>query len=202
VSNATLIALVGPSGAGKTTLARALQALGFGRIPTTTTRSPRADEVVGRDLFSVPAQRFNQMRTSNEVIATVEYSSASYGVQLKHLRSAAQTALPQIIIVEPSGLQALRAFADHAQMRFLTVFVTLSAEAVSTRLQSRYSKEDGRDDELADRLGRAISEVNQWRTVYPWDLVLESGDVKLDAESVYDLITRPTEPTESFAACA
>ncbi len=202
MSNATLIALVGPSGAGKTTLARALQGAGFGRIATTTTRSPRTDEVAGRDLHTVTNQRFNQMRTSSEVIATCEYSSACYGVQLKHLRASAATALPQIIIVEPSGIAVLKDFATKAEMRFAAVFVTLSADVVRVRLNARYANETGREGERDDRLARALAEVDQWRSVYPWDLVVESGDTQIDTESVYDLITRPVEPIESFAACA
>lgn len=202
MSNATLIALVGPSGAGKTTLARALQAAGFGRIATTTTRAPRADEVVGRDLHTVTYQRFNQMRTSNSVIAVCEYSSACYGVQLQHLRVAAATALPQIIIVEPSGIAALKKFAAEADVRFAAVFVTLSSDVVRARLESRYANEEGREEEREDRLARGLAEVNQWRNIYPWDLVVESGDTQLNVEMVYDLITRPVEPADTFAACA
>lgn len=202
MSNASLVALVGPSGAGKTTLARALQAAGCGRIATTTTRPARADEILGRDLHSVPLQQFNQLRTSGRVTATCEYSSASYGVQIKHLQAAAATALPQIIIVEPSGVSALRKFAEEAGMRFASVFVTLSADVVRTRLEARYANEEDRDVERDDRLVRALAEVNQWRNAYPWDLVVESGDTKLDADAVFDLITRPIEPADSFAACA
>jgi guanylate kinase len=147
MSNAILVALVGPSGAGKTTLARALQAAGFGRIATTTTRAPRADEVVGRDLHTVSLQQFARMRTSSEVIATVEYSTASYGVQFKHLHAASLTALPQIIIVEPSGIEALKRFASQAKMKFAAVFVTLSPQIVRDRLETRYANEGGRDEE-------------------------------------------------------
>jgi guanylate kinase len=203
MSTATLIALVGPSGAGKTTLARALQAAGFGRIATTTTRTARADEVLGRDLNTVSKLKFSQMRTSNEVVATCEYSSQCYGVQLKHLRAAAATGLPQIIIVEPSGLADLKRFADEAKMHFAAVFVTQSAELVRERLQRRYASEDGRAAEYADRVERAQQEVQQWRDVYAWDLIADSGDVKRDIEGVYDLVTRVSVgQTDSFAVCA
>lgn len=202
MSNATLIALVGPSGAGKTTLARALQAVGFGRIATTTTRQARSDEVAGRDLHTVSFQKFNQLRTSNSVIATVEYSSASYGVQVQHLRQAAATALPQIIVVEPSGISALKSWAAGAGMRFAAVFVTLSADVVRERLASRYASEEGREEERDDRLARALSEVNQWRDAYAWDLVVESGDTQRDVDSLVEMMTRPEMDDAIVAACA
>jgi len=203
MSSATLITLVGPSGAGKTTLARALQAVGFGRIATTTTRSARSDEVVGRDLHVVSPQRFNQLRSSNSLLAVCDdYSSASYGVQVQHLRAAAATALPQIIIVEPSGIAALESWAAEAGMPFAAVFVTSSVAAVRSRLEARYAHEAERRDERQDRLARALREAEEWRQVYAWDLVADSGNTQQDVEAVLELTTRPSEPTDTFAACA
>jgi len=202
VSSAVLITLVGPSGAGKTTLARALQAAGMGRIPTTTTRPARIDEVSGRDLHVVSIQRFNQLRSSNALIATCDYSSASYGVQLKHLHAAAATAVPQIIIVEPSGVSPLKSWAADADMRFAAIFVTLSAAAVRARLETRYAGEKGRDRERDDRLARALEEATQWRHAYEWDFIAETGDTRLDAEAILEVVARAAEPGETFAACA
>jgi len=199
VSNATLITLVGPTAAGKTTLARALQQAGLGRIATTTTRAPRPDEVLGRDLHVVSEQRFNQLRSANALIATCNYSRASYGTQVRHLRAAAATALPQVIVVEPSGLTPLRSWAEEAGMGFRAVFVTSPVHLVWERLDGRYAQNPQDLTELEDRRRRADQETMQWRQLYAWDWVAENGSTEHEVEAILDLATRPAEPHHTLA---
>lgn len=201
-SESALAALVGPTGAGKTSLARILQWAGVRRIATTTTRAARTGEVPGRDLHVITPARFCALRAANELIAVCEYSSASYGVQVQHLREAAASALAHVIIVEPSGVPALKSWAFEAGLRFAAVFVTASVDSIQKRLEERYASENGTAKEREDRMRRVQREIHDWPGAYAWDIALDGGEIVRDAQAVLDLIGASTAPVSDAFECA
>lgn len=76
-----MILLAGPTGSGKTTIAKSLEKLGYNIIPTYTTREPRPD-----DAFTecISEKDFKSMLSMNKFISshtfTASFGNVSYGI--------------------------------------------------------------------------------------------------------------------------
>lgn len=74
--------IVGPSGAGKTSLTNALISIrtGLKRAITVTTRQPRLGEVDGKDYIFVSQEKFEEMKVAGEFFETDSAFGESYGI--------------------------------------------------------------------------------------------------------------------------
>lgn len=99
-----ILVIVGPSGVGKSTLARNLEKTTMARIwPTVTTRMTRADEAVGH-IFATDKE-FDLMKDSMLGEVTLPGLSARYGLSKQHMPARENL----IILARPSMVPALRA---------------------------------------------------------------------------------------------
>lgn len=83
--------LVGPSGAGKTTIAKELVEVHPGRFApsvSATTRSPRGVERHGRDYLFVSRSRFRELIAAGLLAEWAEVHGEYYGTPLENLREA------------------------------------------------------------------------------------------------------------------
>src|SRR3974390_3212832 len=94
-SNAALrrgfcLILSSPSGAGKTTLARALLAseAGLAHSVSVTTRPPRPGETGGVDYFFVSKERFDAMREGGELLEWAQVFDNFYGTPAQPVKEA------------------------------------------------------------------------------------------------------------------
>ena len=181
-----LIAVVGPTGSGKTTVARLLEAKGLTRIASITTRRPRPGEVVGRDLHVTTDVEFERLLSRGELIAPVRYGTTDYGVRRSHLALTAGRNSPCVIIVEPSGLGPLHRWAQEEGVGFYSVFLAVTPEALTDRLQHRYRQT--RSAELSERLAAANSEAQTWVAKWPYDLIVTNEDSDALATMISTLI--------------
>lgn len=154
----TLLVLSAPSGAGKTTLVKALLA----RDPSLrfsisyTTRKPRPGETDGKDYCFVDRERFQQMVASGEFLEHAEVFGNFYGTsrgQVEALRAGGHDVLLEI---DWQGARQIRANAPDCR----TVFIMPpSVTELERRLRTRATDSE---DVIRRRLGQALDDMSHW----------------------------------------
>src|SRR5688572_28672310 len=106
-----LFVIAAPSGAGKTSLVRALMeqepALGFSI--SCTTRPARATEVHGRDYFFVDGERFQQIVEAGEFLEHAQVFDYRYGTSRAQVEQALASGKDLILEIDWQGAQQIRA---------------------------------------------------------------------------------------------
>ncbi|MGC1588373.1 MAG: guanylate kinase, partial [Rhodomicrobium sp.] len=101
--------LSSPSGAGKTTLARALLASEAGLCSSisVTTRPPRSGEAEGVDYFFVPREKFEAMRERGELLEWAQVFGNYYGTPAQPVRDALAAGKDMILDVDWQGAASI-----------------------------------------------------------------------------------------------
>lgn len=82
-----ILIITGPSGTGKTTLANMLvERLPFlQKVITTTTRSPRANEINGKDYYFISQKQFEDNIAHEQMVEWARFSNSFYGTEKQEL---------------------------------------------------------------------------------------------------------------------
>jgi guanylate kinase len=163
-----LFIISGPSGAGKGTALDWMVGSGMvRRVPTYTTRAPRATEINGREYNFVSDEAFTKLREEGQLIEyTRTYSDSYYGSPRELLDS--QDPTPLAAELEPTGYVKVRAMSAR---RVIGIFVTTKTE---TELRTRLA-ERGMLPDTDNRL-RIRSLQQTWAWVYDYILVNDDRD--------------------------
>lgn len=96
---ARVIVLMGPSGAGKTALATALETAGIARrVVTCTTRAPRPGEVPGADYIFCTLSDFMAMNEAGALAESEFIHDHWYGVPLTGITAALAGPEPHTVV--------------------------------------------------------------------------------------------------------
>ena len=156
--NGQLWVIAAPSGAGKTSLVRAL----LERDPTLkfsisyTTRAPRAAEVDGHDYFFVPKDKFLEM-TRND--AFLEYACVFdnwYGTGREHVANLLATGSSVVLEIDWQGARQVRERAPDSHSVFI---LPPSVAELERRLRGRKTDSDA---VIERRLRDARSDMTHW----------------------------------------
>lgn len=166
-----LFILSSPSGAGKTTITRAL----LDRDPqltisvSVTTREPRPGEVDGRDYHFVSKEKFDAMVDGNELLEYAKVFGNYYGTPLGPVEEALANSQDIIFDIDWQGTQQLK---QKLVNDLVTVFILPpSKEELERRLRSR--QQDG-EDVIRMRMQKASDEISH----YPeYDYVIVNHDL-------------------------
>ena len=164
--------LSSPSGAGKTTLARALLASdeGLANSISVTTRSPRPGEAEGADYFFVPRDRFESLRDAGELLEWAEVFGNLYGTPAQPVMRALAEGKDVVFDVDWQGAAQIASALPGDTAR---VFILApSAEELSRRIYARGT--DSREV-IEARLKAAALEISHWNE---YDYVLVNSDVE------------------------
>lgn len=113
-----LIILVGPSGAGKTTIETSLVERGVKKMISATTRAPRVGEVHGEDYFFLTEEEF--LRDSGKFFETAQYAGNYYGTLCSQVNKAAMSKDAYVTVMEIEGAKKLReAFPDNVLLLYV-----------------------------------------------------------------------------------
>lgn len=163
--------LSSPSGAGKTTLSRALLA-DDGDIAmsvSVTTRLPRAGEVDGRDYHFRDVAGFNRMRDAGDLLEWAPVHGNFYGTPRAPVMERLAEGRDVMFDIDWQGAQQL---TDKAGGDVVRIFILPpSAAVLAQRLRTRGL--DG-EDVVQRRLAGASIEIGHWAE---YDYVLVNADL-------------------------
>ncbi len=156
--HARLLILSAPSGAGKTSLARALVDSGNSTVLSVshTTRAPRPGEVEGKDYYFVDRETFLQMVARDEFLEYAEVFGNSYGTSRPAVEAMLESGLNVILDIDWQGARKVRRLMPQA----LSIFVLPpSVQELRARLNSR-----GQDSDtvIEQRMQQAINEMTHY----------------------------------------
>ena len=153
--NRFLVVLSAPSGAGKTTIARALMETrdDVGYSVSATTRSPREDEVDGVDYHFDDAEEFAARLAEGEFLESAKYGDQWYGTLESEVNQVLASQRHVILDIEVQGAGAVRGRRNDVVSIFI---LPPSAAALVERLGGRNTENP---DNLASRLRTAVYEL-------------------------------------------
>ena len=166
-----MLVLSSPSGAGKTTISRALLAgdENLSMSVSATTRKPRPGEIEGRDYFFMEPVDFNLLVHKDELLEHAKVFGNYYGTPSAPVRDALVEGKDILFDIDWQGTQQL---AQKAGDDLVSVFVLPpSTQALEKRLKSRAQDSD---EVVAQRMSKASEEISHWRE---YDYVVVNDDV-------------------------
>ena len=154
----TLFIVSAPSGAGKTSLLKALMARD-GSVTFSvsyTTRAPRPGEVDGRDYHFIDPERFAAMRAANEFLESAEVYGNGYGTGIADVREELDRGRKVVLEIDWQGARQVRKRMPEAVSIFI---LPPSRECLRARLTERGTDSEATIDR---RMAVATAEMAHW----------------------------------------
>ncbi len=178
-----MLVLSSPSGAGKTTISRAL----LERDPTlemsvsVTTRPRRPGEKEGRDYYFIDPTEFALMRNRQELLEHAKVFDHYYGTPRAPVEDAIARGRDIVFDIDWQGTQQLK---QTARDDLVSVFILPPSTAeLERRLQTR-----ARDpkDVVARRMAKVVDEISHWAE---YDYIIVNRDVEESVRHVEAIVT-------------
>ena len=168
-----MLVLSSPSGAGKSTISRAL----LNRDPdismsvSVTTRPIRPGETDGEDYIFVDQEKFEQMTAAAEFLEYATVFENSYGTPKGPVEEILKQGRDVLFDVDWQGTQQL---AEDAREDLVSVFILPpSVDELEKRLRNRAQDSE---EVVRKRMARAASEMSHWAE---YDYVIVNEDVEV-----------------------
>jgi guanylate kinase len=166
-----MLVLSSPSGAGKSSIARALLANDRDLILSisVTTRGRRPSEVEGVHYHFIDARSFSRMRDGGELLEWAEVHGNLYGTPRAAVEQALSAGRDVLFDIDWQGTQQLKsAMTDDV----VTIFILPPTMAeLHARLERRA---EDREEVIAQRLKNARAEIAHWPE---YDYILVNDDL-------------------------
>jgi guanylate kinase len=174
-----LLVLSGPGGVGKSTVAKKLREAGdFWVSVSATTRSPRDNEVDGKDYFFVSEDEFSRMIKADEFLEWAEFAGNRYGTPQEGVEQALLLGKNVLLEIEIEGAKQVKAHLPQSVLVFLE---PPTWEELVARLEGRGTDSPER---RADRLKLAQEEL---ALASFFDVVLINDQVETVVEKLIEL---------------
>lgn len=162
-----LIGLCGKSGTGKSTIAKEIEALGYNRVVTDTTRPPRPGEEHGIDYWFDSEEMWQELWNEKQFVEHTSYKVASgdiwkYGITVGALDDAGENA---VIILNPDGVKAFK----RKRIPVKIVLIETDKETLLQRLELR-------GDNPAEAARRLAADENDFKDMHRYaDLKIKNN---------------------------
>ncbi len=169
-----LFVISAPSGAGKTTLCTRLldELSGLEFSISHTTRSPRPNEVHGKDYFFVSEDEFQRLVKEDAFLEWARVHGNFYGTSKEQVISKLSKGIDVILDIDVQGARQVKERFPGA----ITIFILPpSWEVLEERLKSRGSEDK---EKLRIRLQNALKELEEV-TSYEYVVINDKLDVAL-----------------------
>ena len=188
-----MLVLSSPSGAGKTTISRALldgdDALELS--VSATTRTPREGEVNGVHYHFISDDRFGALIDEDGLLEWANVFNNAYGTPRAAIEKALSEGRDVLFDIDWQGTQQLR---QKMPQDLVSVFVLPpSLAALETRLKSRQQMTGETDEQVAYRLSKAPAEVSHWAE---YDFIIVNSDIEQSVAQVRAILTAERQRRE------
>jgi len=188
-----MLVLSSPSGAGKTTISRALldsdDALELS--VSATTRAPREGEVDGVHYHFISDDRFRALIDEDGLLEWANVFNNAYGTPRAAIEKALSEGRDVLFDIDWQGTQQLR---QKMPQDLVSVFVLPpSLAALETRLKSRQQMTGETDEQVAYRLSKAPAEVSHWAE---YDFIIVNSDIEQSVAQVRAILTAERQRRE------
>jgi guanylate kinase len=177
-----MLVLSSPSGAGKSTIARAL----LERDPdiamsvSCTTRPPRPGEVDGTDYHFVSVEKFQAMVADGQFLEHARVFDNFYGTPRQPVEAALASGRDVLFDIDWQGTQQL---GQNARSDLVTVFILPpSVEELERRLRGRAQDSD---EVVRKRMAKAGDEMSHW---FEYDYILLNTEVERSFARVQSIL--------------
>ncbi len=167
--SARLFVISAPSGAGKTSLVKALlERLPELRVSTShTTRPPRPNEANGREYYFVDNTEFDRLAAAGAFLEHARVFDNQYGTGHAQLEEKLAAGHDVILEIDWQGARQVRAAMPDCRSIFI---LPPSCEALRTRLTNRHTDSAA---VIARRLADAVTDMSHYRE---FDYVVVNDD--------------------------
>lgn len=175
-----VLILSGPSGTGKTTLCQRLME----KLPelsfnvSHTTRSPRENEIDGRDYHFISVKEFQAKLERGDFLEWTNFNGNFYGTSLESIKISRENGNDIILDLDVQGAKNLN------KLKFPGIFIFLippSIEELKSRLTSRGTESDAI---IRQRMERAINEIKE---CLEYDYILTSNEVEKSVNNIISI---------------
>ncbi len=177
-----MVILSSPSGAGKTTLVKLLcERKGFAISISHTTRTPRSNEVNGKDYHFIDNQRFEEMINKQEFLEYAKVFNNFYGTTKSNVYDLLSKGNNVIFDIDWQGTNQI--ISRKLRNKLLTFFVLPpSREELFKRLSNR----DMKDKLIAEeRMKQFDKDVLHWKD---YDYVIINNDLEICYKQISEYI--------------
>ena len=177
-----MIILSSPSGAGKTTLVKLLsERKGFVTSISHTTRTPRSNEVDGKDYYFVDSKKFEKMIKSKEFLEYAKVFKNFYGTTKLNIFKELKKGNNVIFDIDWQGTNQI--ISQKLKNKLLTFFILPpSREELFKRLSNR----DMKDKLIAEeRMKQFDKDVLHWKD---YNYVIINNDLEICYKQISDYI--------------
>ncbi len=178
-----MLVLSSPSGAGKTTISRALLKTDehLTMSISVTTRAPRPGEEHGRDYFFVAEPEYHKMVKGGELLEHARVFDNFYGTPRSYVEQQLAAGRDVLFDIDWQGTQQLKASAGSD---LVSVFILPPSIAdLEKRLRGRAQDSE---EVVQRRMARASDEMSHWPE---YDYVVVNRDVEQSIAQVQSILT-------------
>jgi len=178
-----MLVMSSPSGAGKTTITRALLEKDddLSMSVSATTREPRPGEVDGKDYFFIDKAKFEDMVAKGEFLEHAKVFDNYYGTPKGPVDDALAAGKDVLFDVDWQGARDLRHAARDDQV---SIFILPpSHEELERRL---YTRAQDSEEVVKKRMSKAASEMSHWGE---YDYIVINVDIEDSVAQVEAILT-------------
>lgn len=185
-----IINLVGPSGAGKTTLGKFLITQGIPELVSHTSRDIRTEdnEVEGISYYFTDKEKIISMDRNNELVEHVIYSGNHYALSKEEVFNKLKENDIAFVITDRNGNRHLKSV--YGEDAIITIFIFVDIETLIKRLIARGDSQHDIEDRLVN-----IEKKKEMSNYEIADFVILNKDLKYAKQqllSIVDMVSTKT----------